>query len=135
MNSDVKTKEQFAKIMSKAESSLDVAKRNFQEGYYDFASSRAYYAVFYAIQAVLLTKGLSFSKHSSTIGAFNKHFVKTGQFPKEFTKLINQLFLDRQMGDYDFDSTITAEDVTRDIEIGERILGAVKNFLIQKGFL
>jgi len=83
MNGQDVSKRQFAKIITKAESSLDVAKRNFQEGYYDFASSRAYYAVFYAIQAALLTKGLSFSKHSSTIGAFNKHFVKTGIFPKE----------------------------------------------------
>ncbi len=70
---------------------------------YDFASSRAYYAAFYAMQAILLTKDLSFSKHSGVIAAFNRQFIKTGVFPKEFSKLISRLFRERQTGDYEFD--------------------------------
>lgn len=53
---------------------------------YDDAVSRSYYAVFHAISALLFTKGLSFSSHSQTIGAFNKEFVRTDIFPKYYSK-------------------------------------------------
>lgn len=81
--------------------SINTAKRNLEEGDYDFASSRAYYAAFYAFQAILLSKNLSFSKHSGVISAFNQYFVKTMLFPKHFSKLISRLFRERQIGDYD----------------------------------
>lgn len=42
------------------------------------AASRAYYAMFYLAQAVLLSDGMAFSKHSAAIGAFGEHFVKPG---------------------------------------------------------
>ena len=77
---------QCQKIIRKAFRSLITARRNIDEDDYDFGSSRAYYAAFYAVQAAILTKNMSFSKHSGVISAFNQHFVKTGLFPKEFSK-------------------------------------------------
>ncbi|MEQ8224403.1 MAG: HEPN domain-containing protein [Candidatus Eremiobacterota bacterium] len=41
-------------MVSKSIRSLSSAKKSFNEGDYDFASSRAYYAVFYLIEAMLL---------------------------------------------------------------------------------
>ncbi len=49
-------KEQLGKILSKSHRSLEAARRNFDAADYDFTSSRAYYAVFYAIEGILLTK-------------------------------------------------------------------------------
>jgi uncharacterized protein (UPF0332 family) len=40
--------------------------------------NRAYYAIFYAANAMLATKGLERSKHSGVIATFRQHFVKTG---------------------------------------------------------
>ena len=62
-------------IIQKANRSLAAAERLVQKGDNDFASSRAYYAVFYGMQATLLTKNLSASKHSGTIHLFNQHFI------------------------------------------------------------
>ncbi|MEK7395645.1 MAG: HEPN domain-containing protein [Candidatus Poribacteria bacterium] len=73
-------------IMEKGKRSLSSAERSIEEGDYDFASSRAYYAVFYFMQAVLSTKGMTFSKHSASIAEFGKSFIKTGVFPKEYGK-------------------------------------------------
>lgn len=84
--------DQLQLMTQKAFRSIAAAYRNIEEGDYDFASSRAYYAAFYAMEAVLLTKKLSFSKHSSVISAFNQYFVKTNIFPKEFSKLISRLW-------------------------------------------
>ena len=42
------------------------------------AVNRMYYAIFYEVLALLLTKGLSSSKHSGVRSLFNKEFVKPG---------------------------------------------------------
>ena len=62
---------QLAQMLQKAHRSLRAAPYNIHEGDYDFASSRAYYAAFYAIEAILITKNLSLSKHAGVIAAFN----------------------------------------------------------------
>ena len=67
MSQDNVLKKQMQGMMQKAERSIVAAKRHMQNGDYDFASSRAYYAAFYAIEAILLTKNLAFSKHSGVI--------------------------------------------------------------------
>jgi uncharacterized protein (UPF0332 family) len=45
-------------------------------GFLDFAASRAGYAMFYAAQALWLSRGLSFSSHAAVIAAFGKAFAK-----------------------------------------------------------
>jgi len=64
------------------------------------SSSRAYYAVFHIMQAALLTKNLTYKKHSGVISAFSKQFIKTGIFPKEFARYIKSLRSDRETSDY-----------------------------------
>ena len=58
-----------------SEESLEAAKLLLERGYPAFASSRAYYAMFGAAEALLLSKELSFSKHSAVIAAFGQHFA------------------------------------------------------------
>jgi uncharacterized protein (UPF0332 family) len=41
------------------------------------AVNRAYYAIFYAALAILLTKDLGSSKHSGVLSLFDREFVKT----------------------------------------------------------
>jgi uncharacterized protein len=64
-------------LLQKAEESLKAAQLLGAEVYRDFAASRAYYAMFYTAQALLLEKGLSFSSHSAVIAAFGREFAKT----------------------------------------------------------
>jgi len=53
---------------------------------YESSISRTYYAMFYAAQAALLTKTLSFSSHKGVISAFGKHFIKTEIFPEKWVE-------------------------------------------------
>jgi uncharacterized protein (UPF0332 family) len=50
-----------------AQQMLQVAEHNLADGFYASAINRAYYAIFYAANALLATKGLSRSKHSAVI--------------------------------------------------------------------
>jgi uncharacterized protein (UPF0332 family) len=73
--------------LERATQSVQAAKELIRTGYYDFAASRAYYALFYGAMAVLLKEGLDFSKHSGAIASIHQRFVKTGKLSKEHGKI------------------------------------------------
>lgn len=66
-------------LLTKARRSLDNARRSLDAGDADFAASRAYYAMFYAAEALLLSRGLAFSKHAAVIAEFTREFVRSVQ--------------------------------------------------------
>jgi len=72
--------------------------------------NRLYYACFYAVSALLSTKGLSSSKHSGIRSLFNRNFVKTGLVSRGLATIYNDLFERRQESDYaDFVDFIEAQ--------------------------
>ncbi len=64
-------------LLQKATSSLEAAKVLLENGFPEFAASRAYYAMFYIAEAFLEGERLSFSKHSAVISAFGQQFART----------------------------------------------------------
>ncbi|MCA1759610.1 MAG: HEPN domain-containing protein, partial [Bacteroidales bacterium] len=60
-----------------------------------------YYAVFYAVNALLVLHEIQTKSHSSTKSQFSLHFVKTGKFDKKYGRLLAELYDWRQKGDYD----------------------------------
>lgn len=81
-------KGRFGSFFDKARRSLLAAERLLRDGDHDFALSRAYYAMFYAAQALLLMRDVRRSKHSGVIAAFNEQFIQTGELSRDlFFKL------------------------------------------------
>ena len=68
---------EVAALMQKARDSRQAATLLAGANFGEFAAARAYYAMFYAAQALLLERGLSFSSHSAVIAAFGREFAKT----------------------------------------------------------
>ena len=62
--------------------------------------NRLYYACFYAVSALLATKGFTSSKHSGIRSLFNNHYVKTGIVSRDWARIYNDLFERRQESDY-----------------------------------
>jgi hypothetical protein len=62
--------------------------------------NRVYYAMFYAVLALLIFEKFASSKHSGILSFFNRRFIKTGVFPEEIGQSINNAFELRQRGDY-----------------------------------
>lgn len=86
---------------SKAKETLQDGKILFEARRYPSAVNRIYYyALFYAVTALLLTKGLSSSKHGGVMALFNEHFVKTGKVPVEAGRFYSRMFGFRQKSDY-----------------------------------
>lgn len=117
------------KILAKSHEKLSAAERELAGEHYGEAASRAYYAVFHALSAVLASEGLSFSSHSQTLGGFNKHFVKEGIFEKTTTRKLQRLFEDRQVADYDWINTVDAETGKADVNDAKSIVDACEAYL------
>ena len=84
------TAEQLA-LVQKAERSIRGARVLMEDGLHEFAVSRAYSAMFYLAEALLLGEGLAFSKHSAVIAAFGQHFAKSGRLPRSSTPIFVRL--------------------------------------------
>ena len=99
--------------LEQADESIEAAELLSEHKKYRSAVSRAYYAMFYAVLALLATKSYTTSKHSGVISAFDRDFVKTGCFDKSLSKWLHDAFDLRQRADYremfDVDASKTLE--------------------------
>ena len=73
--------------------------------------NRLYYAMFYAVLALLQEKELGTSKHYGAISLFDREFIKSGILDKELSKTLHRAFELRQKGDYMEQSEVTKSDV------------------------
>jgi uncharacterized protein (UPF0332 family) len=100
MTNDEKRSEVVRYWLEKAEESMASARREFEAGSLAFAMNRLYYSAFYAVSSLLMARHLSFKKHSGVRAAFHQRFIKTGTLERKWGRLYDQLFEDRQEGDY-----------------------------------
>lgn len=75
------------------------------------AVSLTYYAVFYAITALLLQEGMVAHKHKQLGIEFRRHFIKTKRLPMKYSELLHELYEARQTADYDAVPNIPEEKV------------------------
>jgi len=122
-------KETTEKLLAKAARALDVAERLKAGEDAEFSVGRAYYAMFYAAEALLNERGQRFRKHGGVHGAFAEQFVKAGLFDRKYHRWLLEAFSKRITGDYGIEAELTAEDSTLVIRQAREFLGAAKQFL------
>ena len=119
-------------VIDKSQRAIKSAKREFKAGDYDYTCSRAYYAVFYLLEGVLMLDGKRFTKHSAVISVFNRDYVKPGIFPVEFSKHVKYLLKRREIGDYSFSIKIEKEDASNCISKAEETFEVISAYLKEK---
>lgn len=116
-------------LLEKAKQSLEAAKVLQNSNFPDYAASRAYYTMFYTIEALLLEKNLSFSSHTAVISAFGREFVKTGIIPQEFHRLLINAQDLRNTGDYGELNAVNPEQSQEQIDNAETLLQLIENIV------
>lgn len=91
--------------------------------------NRIYYAMFYAVLALLVKEPFQGSKHSGVISYFNRHFIKEGKFPSEMGKYLNLAFEARQESDYKEFSELTEDNVKELMANAKTFVEEVKKHL------
>jgi len=124
-------KSEVEELLDKARRSIKTANNIFKDGEVDFAGSRAYYALFYIAEALLLERGLAFSSHSAVIASFGKEFAKPKTLNPKFHNYLIKAQDRRNIGDYAIGAHLTAEEVQEMIEWGREFLKAAEKSLSQ----
>jgi uncharacterized protein (UPF0332 family) len=116
-------------LLQKSKKYLNSAALLLKNHDYESCASRVYYAMFYSVEALLLTKKLSFSSHKGVLSGFGKYFVKTGIFSKEMSKNLNKAFEKRQVGDYSSSFVIEKEEAEELLENGQSFVKILTQYL------
>jgi uncharacterized protein (UPF0332 family) len=94
--------------------------------------NRAYYAVFYAALALLVTVDVEPGKHAGVLAKFDQLFVRQGIFTKEMSKILHHAFDMRQAGDYQKSRVITEEQAVDVLNSAEEFVKKIEEKLAQE---
>ncbi len=118
--------------LSRAKETFEEANELVNSGHLYGAANRIYYACFYAVVALILTKNLSSSKHSGVIGLFNKNFVRTGDIPKEMGKFYSRMFDNRLESDYGELIEIDPDGIKQDLAAAAEFIDLITAMISNK---
>lgn len=118
---------------SLAKQTYNNAKMCFDNGFYRDCINRSYYAVFYAIRAVLALESIDFKRHKDVVAYFNKEFVAQGKFPGEMGRRLARLKMKREESDYSDFFIASADEAQKQIQSVEYILPLIREYLAGHG--
>ncbi len=121
--------------MENAHEMIAVAILNRDSRFYSSAINRAYYAIFYATSALLVTQGISRGSHSGVLSAFRQHFIKSGQIEVEYSDIYGRILDHRHISDYDMVLSIEDEQAHADIEDAEKFVNRIQVWLKMEAWL
>ena len=91
--------------------------------------SRAYYAVYHVVRALLLVKGLDPRTHRGAAQLFNLHYVKDGPLDEKTAGLLAHLETYRELSDYTSSASFTEAQARSELERAIRFLEACRPLL------
>jgi uncharacterized protein (UPF0332 family) len=120
--------EGISKALAKAQDAIESAEYTLNGGFDTAAISRAYYACYYCMLALLSTKQITTKSHQGTHTKFNELFIKTELFPRSASKVVTLLFDYRQKADYDIYIDVSEEEAKELVIKATEFLQLTKNY-------
>lgn len=115
-------------LWAKAERSLAASKDLHAKGDYDFAISRAYYSLFYIVEALLLIKEKKYSSHSALLSGFFENYVQSGLLQRKYHAILTETYDLRDKADYNWDHLPSKEISQRVLKNCEDFFQATERF-------
>jgi uncharacterized protein (UPF0332 family) len=93
--------------------------------------NRTYYAIFYAINALLLKENIALktSKHIGVISIFDKEIIHSGKIDKKYSDIVHRQFEMRQKGDYRALVEISMDEAKEAIREANEFVKAVRSMI------
>lgn len=121
--------------LEKAREALQQSQDNIGLTHYDVAILRAYYAMFYAANALLRSQGITSRKHSGVQALFAQHFVKSGLIEVQYSKMLGNAFDLRLDSDYEIGIS-SDESLANDVQHNaEQFVARAALYLQSEGHL
>jgi len=119
--------------LTRSHEEIDTARLLFANGRHRVALTRAYYAVFYAASAMLLSEGIKRSRHSGVQSAFRQFFVKPSVIEAEYSDICSAVRDARELSDYEL-WFMPAEEFTETIIAdAQRFVARMERYLREMG--
>jgi len=119
-------KEAVYELLRKAEQRLVAARYLLEKGFCEDSANRAYYSMFFAATALLLTRGITVRTHRGLIATFGSEFVQTGFIDPEFGKVLRIAEELREEVDYSISRVLLIEEVQAVVDDAERFLEEIR---------
>lgn len=113
-------------LLAKADTYLSSAQLLIDSGDTASAASRAYYAMFYAVEAALDARGIRTRTHAGAIAQFGQHFVKNGPLPPALLRELTEAHDLRLIGDYDAMKAIPTKEAQLLVDTARRFVAAIR---------
>ena len=115
--------------LEQATEALVAAELNLANGLERSAVNRAYYAMFYAVLALLAARRTETSRHSGAIAQFDQAYVKPALFRKEFSRWLHEAFLHRQAADYGAELALARDEIDSLLSNAREFVAGVRQYL------
>ncbi len=115
--------------LKRANNALKVAETLLQEEFSEDAVNRIYYAVFYAVSAILYTKKLYPKTHLGTKALFSKEFIQSGLIDKEYSDFYGIIFAKRFEADYQDFAEIDINAVRSYLNEAEQFIKRITEYI------
>jgi uncharacterized protein (UPF0332 family) len=125
---------ELIQIIEKAEDCIDAAEHDLKGDFYEAAVNRSYYAIYNCVMALLYVTNTFPKSHKGAHTKFNELYIQTNIFSTRLSKIISENFNKRQLGDYDFDTTIELDEAEISLVQAKEFFETTQNYLKQKNY-
>ena len=122
-------RKQFNLLIKKATREIEAAKLLCEKGFHNDSISRAYYAIFDAACAALITKGFAAKTHAGVIYLFETHFVKTDEIPAKYIRFFREAKRAREEADYHAIKIFSKRDAQEAVQKAEEFVSYIKKIV------
>lgn len=120
-------KKEIQQLIERAETRIKAAEYLFKEGFYEDAVSRAYYSMYFAASALLLSKDITVKTHKGLIIKFGLEFVNKGVVDRYYGRALQIAEELREESEYSISREIKGEETESVIEDAKKFLERIKD--------
>ena len=99
------------------------------EGKWETAANRLYYALFHAMSALLISDGHPVKSHRGILAMFGEHYVRTEIFSKQDGALLSELVIMRDNADYNCFYETNEEKLRPYIEPTKKLIDKIAKYI------
>ncbi len=115
--------------LQQAEEALKAARILLDSSIHRTSASQSYYAMFYAVLALLLGTDRRTSKHSGAIACFDLDFIRDGELPKHLSTWLHDAFELRLEADYREFSKVSERAAQETLRRAREFVEAVRTYV------
>jgi uncharacterized protein (UPF0332 family) len=115
--------------LAKAHHALEVAWKLQTGGELADAAGKAYYAMFYAAQALLRAHRIEVVKHSAVASMLGRHFAKTGDLDPKFHRMFLNARRVREVADYSLFEEVIESTANLTLEESQAFVSEIERLL------